>query len=172
MSKVVVTRRSLIVLAVLAVLAGVVVTALIGATGLRAWQSHNDHQRFVAQTEPYMPLAAALAALPPPTGMKPNPINNNPRVAVVVGFQWEGRFRNAEAAAEAFQRALLAVGSTDPVGRCSSGHAATLCRVDSALAGRPFTVFISEIGNGPTRATVTPEFYLPATGKWLQATPF
>lgn len=157
---------------VLAVSAAVLSVALGVPWIVSAWQRHRDYQQLVAYTNRYMPLARALATLPAPTGLTPVPTNANPRAAVVVGFQWTGHGVTPKQAAKAFQQDLRSAGATDPVGRCTTGSVAVVCRVDATLAGQQFAVFTTAGASLPTHATVTLDFYFEPSGRWLQAKPF
>jgi hypothetical protein len=52
------------------VLVLLVVGVPLGAVGLLStWRAHQDEERFVARTDPYMPLAHALTRLATPSGI-------------------------------------------------------------------------------------------------------
>jgi hypothetical protein len=154
----------------------VVVALIVGLAAVagpidRAWQAHREHERFVADTDPYMPLGRALTELPPPAGLTAASSNTDTRDAIFLGFRWQGHGITSRRAAEEFERTLRSVGAGHPVARCSTAAPNAACRVDAVLVHRPFTVFIIESPTLPTTATINPKAYYPPAGSWLKARP-
>jgi hypothetical protein len=158
------------------VLVLLVVGISLGVVGLHdMWRSHQDERRFIARTDPYMPLARALTNLAAPSGMTPATRNHRARTAVIAGFSWEGRNVSPEGTAKAFAINLRAIGAAPTVGRCMTRSDGVVCRVDFTLAGRPSTVWVIDAtrpADSPTRASISPDLYFPPPARWLSLPAF